>query len=120
MRLILRDTDWIRESLLTIHEGGSFRGWQVVFPPPDGTTREAFVPCRGGTPAPTDFVDYRARDGNCVCLELTEEVGYLRIKCMGGMFIEEDRRKIRKFLDGGGAKYRKLIIDVRHNGGGLH
>ncbi|HTX71865.1 MAG TPA: S41 family peptidase, partial [Rectinemataceae bacterium] len=120
IRHILRDTDWITETLLVVREGGEFRGWQVDFQLPDGTTRGAFVPCSSGLPGPTDFSDYESSDGNCVCLELAEDVGYLRVKCMGKMFIEKDGKQIREFLERSGGKYHKLIIDVRQNGGGLH
>ena len=119
VRHILRDTDWITERLLAVHEGRDFRAWRVVFQLPDETTREALVPWRKGAPAPTEFCDYRSADGNCICLELSDQVGYLRVKSMGGMFIEQDRKKIRTFLQHAGGKYRKLIVDVRHNGGGL-
>ena len=120
VRYIPRDTDRIAESLLTVHEGGDFRGWQVTFMLADETTCEAFVPCRSGLAGPTEFSDYGAADGNCICLELSDQVGYIRVKCMGGMFIERDGRNIRKFLERSQGKYRKLIIDVRDNGGGLH
>jgi hypothetical protein len=120
VRYIPRDTDWITGSLLAVHEGEGFRGWQVGFLLPDQTTCEALVPWRKGSPGPTEFSDYGSGGGNCICLELTEEVGYVRIKCMGGMFIEEGAKKIRKFLENSGGRYGKLIIDVRHNGGGLH
>ena len=120
VRYIPRDTDWIAESLLSVHEGEGFRGWQVGFLLADETACEAFVPCRNGLAGPTEFSDYGSADGNCVCLELADQVGYIRVKCMGGAFIEKDGRKIRKFLESSQGKYRKLIIDVRDNGGGLH
>jgi hypothetical protein len=120
LRYILRDTGWITDSLLAVHEGKGFKGWQIDFLLPDGTTYEGFVPARKGFPSEGEFTDYGSGGGNCVCLELTQEVGYIRVKCMGGMFIERDGRKIRKFLEDSAGKYRKLIIDVRHNGGGLH
>ena len=120
LRYILRDTDWITNSLLAVHEGKGFKGWQIDFLLPDGTKYETFVPARNGSPGQSEFTDYGSGGGNCVCLELTREVGYIRVKCMGGMFIEEDGRKIRKFLEDSAGKYCKLIIDVRHNGGGLH
>jgi hypothetical protein len=120
VRYILRDTDWITDLLLAVHEGKGFRGWQVTFLLPDQTTCEALVPWRKGSPGESEFSDYRSGGGNCICLELTQEVGYIRVKCMGGMFIEGDGKKIRKFLENSGGKYRQLIIDVRHNGGGLH
>jgi hypothetical protein len=118
VRHILRDTNWLSKSLLAVHEGVGFRGWQVAFRLPDETTCEAFVPWRKGSQPPTAFCDYWSAEGNCICLELTDEVGYVRVKCMGSMFIEKDGRRIRKFLEASRGKYRKLIIDVRHNGGG--
>ena len=120
VRHIVRDTDWIARLLLAVHEGPEFQGWQVVFQRPDSSKCDAFVPYLEGPQGATDFTDYGSKDGNCVCLELTEEVGYIRVKCMGGMFIEKDRKKIRAFFEKSGHKYRKLIIDIRQNGGGLH
>ena len=120
VRHIPRDTDWIADSLLTVRESEGFRGWQVAFLLADGTTGEAFVPCRSGLAGPTEFSDYGSAGGNCICLELTNQVGYIRVKCMGGTFIDKDGGKIRKFLESSQGKYRKLIIDVRNNGGGLH
>jgi hypothetical protein len=120
LRYVMVGAERIAERLLAVHEGKGFDGWQVDFLLPDGTTYETFVPARKGFPSDSEFTDYGSGGGNCVCLELTQEVGYIRVKCMGGMFIEEDGGKIRKFLEDSGGKYRKLIIDVRHNGGGLH
>ncbi|MEJ2701284.1 MAG: S41 family peptidase [Sedimentisphaerales bacterium] len=120
VRYIPRDTDWIADSLLAVHEGTGFRGWQVAFLLSDQTTCDAFVPWRKGFADPAEFSDYGSKGGNCICLELAPEVGYIRVKCMGGVFVEGDGKKIRKFLEDSGGKYRKLIIDVRHNGGGLH
>jgi C-terminal processing protease CtpA/Prc len=64
---------------------------------------------------------------NCTCIELTDEVAYIRIKSMipnawGVIFpsiCEEDGKIIKRFLDNANGKCRKLIIDVRNNGGGL-
>ena len=120
VRYIPRDTDWIAESLLAVHEGEGFRGWHVAFLLTDETTCEVFVTCRSGLAGPTEFSDYASAGGNCTCLELADQIGYIRVKCMGGAFIEKDGGKIRKFLEGSQGKYRKLIIDVRDNGGGLH
>jgi len=55
VRYIPRDTDWIAESRLTVHEGEGFRGWQVAFLLADETACEAFVPCRSGLADPTEF-----------------------------------------------------------------
>jgi hypothetical protein len=120
LRYVVVGAQRIAEQLLAVQEGKGFDGWRVDFLLPDRTTYETFVPARNGSPGQSEFTDYGSGGGNCICLELTQEVGYIRVKCMGGMFIERDGGKIRKFLEDSGGKYRKLIIDVRHNGGGLH
>jgi hypothetical protein len=120
LRYVVVGAERIAERLLAVHEGKGFDGWQVVFLLPDGTTYEAFVLAKKDSPRESEFTDYNLGGGNCICLELTRDVGYIRVKCMGGMFIGEGGKKIRKFLEDSGGKYRKLIIDVRHNGGGLH
>jgi hypothetical protein len=64
---------------------------------------------------------------NCICVELTDTVAYIRIKSMtpGGAWgvvfpciHRKDGKIVRRFLEHGNGKYRKLIIDVRDNGGG--
>jgi len=120
LRYVVVGAERIAERLLAVHEGKGFDGWQVDFLLPNGTTHEAFVPAKKDSPSESEFTDYSLGGGNCICLELTQYVGYIRVKCMGGMFIEEDGKKIRKFLEDSAGKYLRLIIDVRHNGGGLH
>ena len=120
--------DWADSFVMIIDEGPSFKGWQVDFGLPDGHPLSAFVPKIKGFPAPAEEkVRTIEPKENCTCLELTEEVGYIRIRSfMGGpldfvfkSFIQNDRKKIRAFLERSHGKYRKLIIDVRNNGGGL-
>jgi hypothetical protein len=120
--------DWVDNWLMIIDEGPSFEGWQVEFGLPDGSVVAAFAPKVGGWPAPKEEpVRTEEPKANCTCLELTEDVGYIRVK--GFMmeyldyffrgFIKKDRNKIKAFLDRSGGKYGKLIIDIRNNGGGL-
>jgi hypothetical protein len=120
--------DWTKEYLLIIDEGPDFSGWDVDFLLPDGSTHSAFVPKTEGFPAPKeDKVKTAEPKENCTCLELTEDVGYIRVKgfMRGALdyvfrgFIKKDRDKIKRFLDRSKGKYRKLIIDIRNNGGGL-
>jgi hypothetical protein len=120
--------NWADPYLMIIDEGSSFHGWQVDFGLPDGRTLSAFVPKVKGFPAPAqEKVHTQEPKENCTCLELTDDVGYIRIRSFMGhpldvlfkSFIRHDGKKIRAFLARSHGKYRKLIIDVRNNGGGL-
>ncbi len=120
--------DWTHNYLLIIDEGEDFRGWQVEFLLPDESVHSAFVPKIKGWPTPKKarIQTVEAKD-NCTCIELTDEVAYIRIKSMlaGDLseifpsVLEKDGKIIKRFLDNADGKYRKLIIDVRNNGGGI-
>jgi hypothetical protein len=111
LRYVAGNTDWITRNLLVVNEGKGFKGWTVDFLRPDGTMAGMFVPYKKGFSSRTsEFTDW-GKNGNCV--------GYIRVKSMGGSFIKNDRKKISEFLERSGGKYRKLIIDIRHNSGGL-
>jgi len=121
--------DWIHNYLLIIDEGEDFKGWKVEFLLPDESKHSAFVPKIKGWPAPkTERIQTVEAKDNCTCIELTDEVAYIRIKSMlpGGAWSvffpsinKKDGKIIKAFLDDAGGKYRKLIIDVRNNGGGI-
>ncbi|MBC8470999.1 MAG: hypothetical protein H8D56_16125 [Planctomycetes bacterium] len=120
--------DWTKQYLLIIDEGSTHKGWQVDFSLPDGSVLRAFVPKVKDFPAPkAEKVHTTEPKANCTCLELTKDVGYIRVKsCMPGKlsalfrgFIKKDRNKIKTFLERSQGKYSKLIIDFRNNGGGL-
>jgi hypothetical protein len=120
--------DWTKHYLLIIDEGPTHKGWQVEFRLPDGSAFKAFAPKIKGFPAPRPepvrTIEPRA---NCTCLELTDDVGYIRIKaCMSGYlsylfrgYIKRDRNKIQTFLDRSQGRYDKLIIDFRNTRGGF-
>lgn len=119
--------DWTKEYLLIIDEGEDFKGWQVEFLLPDESVHSAFVPKIPGLPAPKkERIQTAEAKENCTCIELTDEVAYIRIRAMWGSawgFIfpsiyEKDGKIIRAFLDKAKGKYSKLIIDVRNNSGG--
>jgi len=119
---------WADYFVMIIDEGPSFKGWQVDFGLPDGNVLAAFVPKVKGFPASKEEKVHTIEPkANCTCLELADDVGYVRIKaCMPGPlsylfrgFIKKDRNKISTFLKHSQGKYSKLIIDFRNNGGGL-
>jgi len=119
---------WADYFLMIIDEGPSFRGWQVDFGLPDGSMLATFVPKVKGFPvSKEEKVRTKEPEANCTCLELTDDVGYIRIKgCMAGAlsyvfrgYIKKDRNKIKTFLNRSEGKYSKLIIDFRNNAGGL-
>jgi hypothetical protein len=122
LRYLPHDVDWIKEDLLVVNEGEDFRGWDVDFLLPDETIHHAFVPAGKGLDSPFLRLSFwLKRKDNCICVELRDDVGYIRVKSFSGFgkFIEQDRKKIKKFFENAGGKYTKLIIDVRNNSGGI-
>jgi hypothetical protein len=119
LRYVAGDVDSITKYLLIINEGKNFRGWQVDFLLPDNTTRRAFVPTKKGHPDPKMSLAYWLKR-NCICLELNDDVGYIRINTFFGFgdFIKRDRKIIKTFFEHSQGKYSKLIIDIRNNPGG--
>jgi len=77
------------------------------------------VPKKKGLALPALRASYWLKR-NCICLELTEDIAYIRIHSFTGFgkYIERDRKKIKKFLEHSRGKYNKLIIDIRNNPGG--
>jgi len=116
--------EMLREHLLIINPGSDFSGWQVDFVLPDGSSQHAFVPAQEAYSGPV-YPVVEPRD-NCTCVELTDEIAYIRIKNMtasmwGEIFPsihEKDGKTIRAFLEKANGKYRKLVIDIRNNWGG--
>ena len=117
LRYVAANADLLTRHLLVINEGPGFKGWSVSFRLPDGGERESFVPKRKGHPASVKPKFTDSRKDNCVCVELTEEVGYVRVKSMRQSSKSEEK-EIRRFLNKSQGRYEKLIIDVRHNPGG--
>ena len=91
---------WADYFLMIINEGPSFKGWQVDFGLPDGRKLAAFVPKVKGFPASKEEKVHTIEPkANCTCLELTDEVGYVRIKaCMSGPLSYLFRGFIKKDL----------------------
>ncbi|MBZ0099867.1 MAG: hypothetical protein K8F30_12320 [Taibaiella sp.] len=119
--------DWLDKYLLFIDEGRDFHGWLVKFLLPNDTTLETFVPKVVGIYIEKGTVFTTDAKENCTCVELTDSVGYIRIKNMwrGPLsyvfkgYLREDRQKIQEFLEQSQGKYKKLIIDVQNNMGGI-
>jgi len=120
LRYVAGNADRFTEPLLVMNEGPGFRGWDVSFRLPDGSECNRFVPQRKGRRRPdkdkSRFMNWRKE--NCECVELSDEVGYVRIKFMIGEWEKSDGKKIRRFLEKSQGRYKKLIIDLRHNLGG--
>ena len=119
--------DWADKYLLIIDEGPAFHGWNVEFALPGLTNLEAFVPKVPGIPLPTEPVHSIDAKENCTCIQLAENVGYVRIRSMWHGppsyffkgYIKKERQKVQQFLERGQGRYQKLIIDIRQNGGGV-
>ena len=120
LRYLAGEVDWLDRRLLAVTESEESRGWQIDFLLPDNTTVSSFVPSRRWTfgAAKMDFNDWSKQ--NCICVELSDDIGYIRMKSFIGKFRKRDERKIRTFLEHAQGKYRKLIIDIRDNPGGSH
>lgn len=119
--------DWADKYLLIIDEAPAFPGWNVEFALPGATNLSTFVPKIPGIPLPTKPVDSIDAAENCTCVQLADDVGYIRVKSMWHGpssyvfkgYIKKERHKIQEFLERGQGKYHKLLIDVRGNGGGV-
>lgn len=119
-------SDW-EELLLIGDEGEDFKGWQVDFLLPDNSTHSAFVPKIKGFPTPK--VKWKGIDAKerVTCIELKDDVAYIRVKNMYGNTLgyffpslpEKDGKIIKAFFDNANGKYKRLIIDIRENRGGM-
>lgn len=119
VQYVAGNADKFTQPLLVINERPDFKGWDVSFRLPNGEIRDRFVPRRKGHPRNRKNSRFRnPHKGNCECLELSDEVGYVRIKAMIGGRTKSDEKKIRRFLGNSQGRYKKLIIDLRHNTGG--
>ena len=119
---------WVDYFLMIVDEGPSFQGWHVDFRLPDGRDLAAFVPKVKGFPGPlNDWARTVEARENCTCIELAEDIGYVRIRSFlpGPLhyvfrgYIRKERARIGAFLARAQGRYKKLIIDIRNNGGGL-
>lgn len=118
LQYVAYDADGIADALLVMNEGPGFKGWDVSFRLPDGSEYSRFVARRKGYRRGDKSRFMNWRKGNCECVELSDEVGYVRIIFMIGGREKSDEKKIRRFLEKSQGRYKKLIIDLRHNGGG--
>ncbi|HEX3043426.1 MAG TPA: S41 family peptidase [Bacillota bacterium] len=100
--------------LFVVNPGAKKKGWKVSFRLPNGKIFSGLVPKFSGAKQHLVFGYYP----NAYCQELDAEVGYLKISSFSGEFLSKDWEAIQKFINDSQGKYRKLIIDVRNNGGG--
>jgi len=116
-RVVPGPTENLDRKLLLVNEGAHFKGWRVDFLRPDRVVASCVVPARQGpNPSRSKFLD--TSSGNCICLVLTQSVGYIRIKTLAQKHVWPDREKIHLFLARAVGGFSKLIIDLRDNGGG--
>ncbi len=116
-RLAPGPTPNLDRRLLLLPEGEGFRGWTVTFARPDGSDVTLFVEAKAGpNPHRTEFID--AAGGNCICVVLAPDVGYVRIKGFGIEHVGPDRETMHLFLARSAGSFSKLIIDLRHTPGG--
>ena len=120
---------WTKNSLLVLNDGDELKGWQVDFRLPDNSLYSTFVPKMRvysffvprmqGFPAPKKERTHTINPKeNCTCIELSDEIAYIRIKSMmpGGLWelifpsiYKKDRKTIKSFLENAHGKYHKLI-----------
>ena len=107
---------WFTRNLFGAKESEDFKGWNTDFLLPDGRIIQAFVPCRAKPAFDNSFTDFA--NENCICIELNDSVGYVRIKSFLQQYVHDDHNEIRQFLAEASRKYTTLIIDVRNHPGG--
>jgi hypothetical protein len=90
--------------------------WTVRFRLENGDTIDCELPkITDVTRAPVRPVP----ESNVVCLELSDEVGYIKVASFPGVAARRAEHKvIRRFITRAQDKYRKLILDLRRNSGG--
>ncbi|MBN1259353.1 MAG: hypothetical protein JXB35_01615 [Anaerolineae bacterium] len=99
--------------LFSIDPGPDRSGWEVRFELPDGALQTVFVPKAPG------YVNYRpdeSRFANTRCMALNDDVLYVRMLSFAKVHVDEDAETLRDCFASGA--YRKVIFDVRGNGGG--
>lgn len=101
------------QQLLCINPGTD--GWDIEVRLPDGTTGQVRVSAYPGYRNLQPSGDGKA---NVIARELDGSTGYLRIFSFEGRYMNEDNRAIQSFMDQSRGGYRKLIVDIRGNGGG--
>lgn len=99
--------------LLTVDPGPE--GWSVELVRPDGTTQTGRFPAMDGYKPPYPL---EGPQDNVIVRELDSQTGYIRVFSFLSLFKDQDFRTIQDFMKSSGGRYKKLIVDVRRNGGG--
>lgn len=91
-------------------------GWKVVFKLPDGGTKDAVVSeLDQSNPNTSTFYQ------NVITEDLGEDIGYIKISSLvnnNTSAPDYDKNLINDYIKESQGKYKKLIIDLRGNGGG--
>ncbi|KAI7253024.1 hypothetical protein KC345_g11423, partial [Hortaea werneckii] len=89
--------------------------WVIEAIRPDGTVAKGDFPVYKGYEAAYPAEQH---ESNVITSELDPQTGYIRIFSFAGVYKKQDHLVIQEFMKHSGGKYRKLIIDLRRNGGG--
>lgn len=102
-----------RPELFAVAPGRAEVGWRVQFQLPNGTNVTTVIFDVNGPKAM--FAQWWYENAHCV--ELNAETGYIRIFSFTGD-ATHDFGVIQSFMQKSQGRYKKLIIDIRGNGGG--
>jgi len=90
--------------------------WNIVFETPRNEILNLQLPILNGFESTRPKADF---DGNVKCVQLSKDIGYIKIK----QFLNypaylNDFKIIESFIDSSNGQFQKLIIDLRGNSGG--
>lgn len=99
---------------LVVRSHNSTSGWKVCFKQPDGSTENALV-------SESYESDVKFTYQNVITEDLGEDIGYIKISSLvnnNTSAPDYDKSLINDYIKESHGKYKKLIIDLRGNGGG--
>lgn len=108
--------EWVKEFLFVIDCGNAHKGWDVEFED-DGIIKKYFVPkLKGRTPKKNQKNETL---DNCICIKISENIGYIKSKSFLNQYYSDDKRKITQFFESHSYQFDTIIIDLRGNNGGV-
>jgi len=107
--------EWVREFLFVIDCGSTHKGWNVEFEY-DGVIKKHFVPKLEGKTHKQ--IQQNETIDNCICIEISDNIGYIKSKSFLSQYYRDDKRKIKQFFEFHSYQFDTIIIDLRGNNGG--